>query len=197
VPRTKLRTPALRAEVLRAALTVLADDGVSGLTARRVAQVAETSVPAVYELFGDKAGLVREVFFEGFRRLGARFSALAPTDDPGDDLRATIAEFRAFARDDPVLAVVMFSRPFADFDPGPAEIEAGSSVREHVVGLVRRAVTGGAVDADPTDVAHGLLALAQGLTMQESAGWLGRSATSVDRRWDGAVDTYLRGLGSI
>ena len=32
---------------------------------------AQTSTPAVYELFGDKAGLVREVFFEGFRLLRA------------------------------------------------------------------------------------------------------------------------------
>jgi hypothetical protein len=36
-----------------------------------------TSVPAVYELFGDKAGLVREIFFEGFRRLGAQCSGRA------------------------------------------------------------------------------------------------------------------------
>ena len=32
---------------------------------------AATSTPAVYELFGDKAGLVRELFFEGFRMLAA------------------------------------------------------------------------------------------------------------------------------
>ena len=30
--------------------------------------------------------------------------------------------FRSFVRDNPVLAEVMFSRPFADFDPGPREL---------------------------------------------------------------------------
>ena len=51
-------------------------DGIAGFTTRRVAQEAETSTPAVYELFGDKAGLVREVFFEGFRLLRRRFDEL-------------------------------------------------------------------------------------------------------------------------
>lgn len=58
VPRPKQRTPELRDEVLRVALTMLATDGVEGFTTRRVASGASTSVPAVYELFGDKAGLV-------------------------------------------------------------------------------------------------------------------------------------------
>ena len=46
---------------------------------------AGTSTAAVYELFGDKAGLVRELFFEGFRRLDAAFSGLSPSADPRAD----------------------------------------------------------------------------------------------------------------
>jgi hypothetical protein len=37
--------------------------------------------------------------------------------------------------------------------------------------------------------------LAQGLAMQEAAGWLGSSQASVDRRWDLAVHALLVGLG--
>jgi hypothetical protein len=47
---------------------------------------------------------------------------------------------------------------------------------------------------DPTDIAHVLLALAQGLARQETAGWLGRSQASTDRRWDLAVAAVLQGL---
>ena len=60
VPRPKQRTSELRDQVLRVALDLLSRDGVAGFTARAVAQSAATSVPAVYELFGDKAGLVQE-----------------------------------------------------------------------------------------------------------------------------------------
>ena len=57
MPRAKLRTPELRNRVLQVAVAMLAADGAGAFTARRVAEQAGTSTPAVYELFGDKAGL--------------------------------------------------------------------------------------------------------------------------------------------
>jgi len=204
VPRAKQRTPALRDHVLNVALVTLAAEGVAGFTTRRVAEQAQTSTPAVYELFGDKAGLVREVFFEGFRLLRRRFGELAESPDPRADLAEVLRAFRVFVRDNPVLGELMFSRPFADFDPGPAEQEAGAAVREFIVGRVRRCTRAGLLrragagaepgaDAD-TDMAHVLLALAQGLAAQESAGWLGSSRESRDRRWELAVTAVLDGL---
>ena len=50
------------------ALDTLAEDGVASFTARRIAASAGTSPAAIYELFDDKAGLIREIFFDGFRR---------------------------------------------------------------------------------------------------------------------------------
>jgi AcrR family transcriptional regulator len=180
--------------VLGAALATLAAEGVAGFTTRRVAQQARTSTPAVYELFGDRAGLVREMFFAGFRMLGRGFGALPETGDPGADLVAVIRAFRDFAREHPALAQLMFSRPFADFDPGPAERTAGPAVREFIVGRVRRCTDAGLLHGDATDIAHVLVALAQGLATQEGAGWLGTSQQSRDRRWDLATGAVLRGL---
>jgi AcrR family transcriptional regulator len=195
VPRAKQRTGQLREHIVQVAVAMLAADGVEAFTTRKVAERAETSPPAVYELFGDKAGLVREVFFEGFRLLGDRFSRLRESDDPRADLLLAVQAFRIFARDNPVLAQVMFSRPFADFDPGLAELKAGAVTREFIVHRVRRCIDAGIIDGDQADIAHGLLALAQGLAMQEAAGWLGSSKASVNRRWDLAVHALLAGLG--
>ena len=192
MPRPKQRTPELRDRLLHAALQTLSDQGVGGFTTRRVADGADTSVPAVYELFGDKAGLVRAVFFEGFRRLGAELQASPDTDDPAADLQAAAAIYRRFVRDNPALATVMFSRPFADFDPGPTEAEAGAKVRRRVVDLVRRCVDAGRLDGDPTDLAHVVLAVVQGLAAQEAAGWLGTSKVSTDRRWTVGLSALLR-----
>jgi AcrR family transcriptional regulator len=197
VPRPKQRTPELRDRVLQVAVAMLASDGVEGFTARRVAHEADTSTPAVYELFGDKGGLVREVFFEGFRLLRRRFDALEETADPRRDLVRVIEAVRVFVRERPLLAQVMFSRPFADFDPGPDELAAGTSVRGFIVGRVRRGIDAGVLVGDETDIAHVLLALAQGLAAQETAGWLGTSKRSVDRRWDLAVRAALDGLGPV
>jgi AcrR family transcriptional regulator len=194
VPRPKQRTQDLRDRVLEVAVTLLSDEGVAGFTTREVARQAQTSTPAVYELFGDKAGLVREVFFEGFRLLGRALGELAETRDPRADVAAVVGVFRRFCLAHPELAEVMFSRPFADFDPGPQEQAAGAAVREFCVARVRRCVDAGVLDGDPADIAHVLVALAQGMARQEAAGWLGRSAASVDRRWELAVRAVLDGL---
>jgi AcrR family transcriptional regulator len=194
VPRAKQRTQELRDHVLHIAVDMLATEGVTGFTTRKVARQAETSTPAVYELFGDKAGLVREVFFEGFRLLRRHLDRLDESDDPRGDLARVIGIFRAFVRENPVLAEVMFARPFADFDPGPAELRAGGAVREFIVARVRRCIEAGILSGQETDIAHVLLALAQGLAAQEAVGWLGTSPESVDRRWDLATGAVLDGL---
>ncbi len=182
--------------MLQVAVATLARDGVAAFTTRRVAEEAETSTPAVYELFGDKAGLVREVFFEGFRALASSLTQTPPANDPVEELVRVVHRFRAFVRDNPVLAEVMFSRPFADFDPGPADLRAGQDVREYVVGRVRAAIAAGAIAGDATDIAHVLVALAQGLAAQETGGWLGTSRASRDRRWELAARSVLAGLAS-
>jgi AcrR family transcriptional regulator len=176
------------------AISVLASEGVEGFTTRRVAEQASTSTPAVYELFGDRAGLVREMFFEGFRRLRARFDNLPESDDPESDLLDAIYAFRSFARDRPELVQLMFTRPFADFDPGPEDLEAGSSTREFVIRRVRRCLDSEVMSGDATDIAHVLLAACQGLAIQETAGWLGRSQKSRDRRWALASRAVIEGM---
>src|SRR5580700_12227963 len=115
MPRTKQRTPELRDRVLVAAVELLAEEGAAGLTARSLAARAATSPPALYELFGDKSGVVRELYFEGFRQLFAELAALGETADPIADLWTLSAAYRRFIRGNRVLAEVMFSRPFTDF----------------------------------------------------------------------------------
>ena len=192
MPRPKQRTPELRDRVLQVAVSTLNEDGLSGFTTRRVAEQAGTSVPAVYELFRDKSGLLRAVFFEGFRMLRRQLLAVPESDDAVADVQRLIPVFRRFCLDYPALARVMFSRPFQDFDPGPEELAA--SVREIFVGRIKRCTDAGLLTGDPVDIAHVLLALAQGLAVQEGGRWLGKSKASVNRRWEVGVSGILRGF---
>jgi hypothetical protein len=105
VPRQTQRTPELRARVLCESLAVLAADEPARFTTPSRRPRARTWTPAVYELFGDKAGLVRGMFFEGFRTLGRAFDRLAPTRDPRADPERVIRGYRAFIVANPALAV--------------------------------------------------------------------------------------------
>jgi AcrR family transcriptional regulator len=194
VPRAKQRTPELRERVLASALELLARDGVGAFTTRGLAREADTSTPAVYELFGDRAGLVREVFFAGFRLLRDRLASLEESEDSLADLLALSNGYRAFVRENAVLAEVMFSRPFSDFDPSEAERGAGAYVRELIVARVRRCVQDGVLAGDELDIAHVLVALMQGLALADNAHRLGRSRRAVERRWDLAIHALLDGL---
>ena len=191
MPRPKQRTPALREHVLEVARARLAADGFAAITARGVAEDAGTSVAALYELFGDKDGLVRELFYGGFRRLRAELDGVRTTSDPIRDLRAAMRAFRRFARANPTLITLMYGRPYDQFDPSADERAVGAATREAIVGHVRRAVARGRLDGDPSDLAHVLLATCQGLALQETAGWLGTSAASKNRRWELAADRLL------
>jgi hypothetical protein len=103
---------------------------------------------------------------------------------------------RAFALANPALWELMFTRPFTDFDPGPDDVAAGGVTRGLIVGRVRRCIDAGVIAGDATDVAHVVLALAQGLALQETGGWLGTSQASADRRWELAIGAMLAGLAA-
>jgi AcrR family transcriptional regulator len=195
VPRPKQRTPELRDHVLAAAIELLARDGVAGFTTRSVAREAQTSTPAVYELFGDKGGLIRELFFEGFRLLHRHLETFVETDDPRADVIQMIELYRGFIRENHVLAEVMFAHPFTDFEASRSELRAAAAVRSFVVERVRRCIEAGLMHGDEADIALVLIAFTEGLAVAESSDRLGASQESIDRRWALAVNAVLDGLG--
>jgi len=194
MPRVKQRTPELRERMLEAAVELVSEEGATGLTARAVADRAGTSAPALYELFGDKSGLVRALYFEGFRRLSAVVAGLPEGSDPVADLWVLAGEYRRFVRDNRTLAEIMFSRPFRHFSPGPDEMAATGSVRTSVMGRVRRCIDAGRLRGDESDVAQVFVATIEGMAFAEAAGRLGASTESVERRWRLGVSAVLSGL---
>jgi len=194
VPRPKQRTPELRDHVLSVAIALLARDGVAGFTARSVAREAQTSTPAVYELFGDKGGLIRELFFEGFRLLRRHLEVFAETEDPRADVIQIVELYRDFIRENRVLSEVMFAHPFTDFEASRSELRAAGAVRSFIVERVRRCIDAGLMHGDEADIALVLIAFTEGLATAENASRLGTTQGSVDRRWALAVNAVLDGL---
>lgn len=195
MPRQKQRTPELRQHVVGVAVELLRDQGAAGLTTRSLAARAGTSAPAVYELFGDKAGVVHALHLEGFRKLAGDLSELGERRDPISDLWTLASEYRRFIRSNRELSEVMFSRPFVEFSPGPDELAVTNSVGSLIGGLVRRCIEAGRMRGDEADICHLLEALLQGMAFAETAGRLGTSTESIERRWRLAIGAILNGFG--
>lgn len=196
MPKVKQRTVALRERGLASALAVLTEQGPAALTTRTVAQRAEASLPAIYEVFGDKAGLIREIFFHGFQTLGDELEALPTTTNPLEDLRSLAQAFRHFVITNPVLAEVMFSRPFADFDPAAEDNDAGTRVSGIFIKRASAASDAGLLTGKPLDIAHILFAFVQGLAAAESAHRIGQSQQDIERRWTLGLEALLAGLAA-
>lgn len=194
MPRPRTRDyRELRRALIDAGGRLLAREGPQALTTRRVAQEAGTSTTAVYNLFGDKAGLALAMFVEGFARLGQAFATVPRTVDPVADLLALGHAYRASARANPHLYELMFGRPIPGFAPDEAAIAQTMETYQDLVHTVERCIHAGRLaPADPQDVAVHLFALVHGLASLELRGSLGTGAEA-DRHWAAALEAAIRG----
>jgi AcrR family transcriptional regulator len=105
----RARTPSKDVEraLVDAAEAVLIRDGLDGVTVRTVAAEARVAVMGVYNRFGGKEGLERELLIRGFEGLRAQVGAPGDTE-PIARLRAAAAGYRSFAIEHPQHYQIMF-----------------------------------------------------------------------------------------
>ena len=101
----------LKNALIQAGVEILAKDGVSGLSLRKVASKAGVSHAAPYAHFADKQALIAAISTEGFRKLYERISAVREQykAEPSRQLVETAWEYVQFALDDRDRFKVMFS----------------------------------------------------------------------------------------
>ncbi|NUT33899.1 MAG: TetR/AcrR family transcriptional regulator, partial [Hamadaea sp.] len=150
----------------------------------------------VYSLFGDMAGLVREMFLAGYERLGEAFGALPQTDDPVADLLALGHAYRANALANPHLYELMFGRPVPEFQPDADVAALIQPTYDALTAAVERCIDAGAfTPAEPYDVSVQLNAMAHGLASLELRGALGDRAEAA-AHWERAFASLVSGLGA-
>lgn len=98
----------LPAALLDAALVILEQDGIGGLTLRALARRAGVSPMAPSHHFGDLTGVLSELAALGFRRFGADLGAAIEAAAASDRLDAMGEAYVAFATRQPALFQLMF-----------------------------------------------------------------------------------------
>jgi AcrR family transcriptional regulator len=101
----------LKNALIKAGVEILAKDGVSGLSLRKVASKAGVSHAAPYSHFADKQALIAAISTEGFRQLYERVDMVAEKykTTPSKQLIEVAWTYVQFALDDPDRFKVMFS----------------------------------------------------------------------------------------
>ncbi|HJQ47930.1 MAG TPA: WHG domain-containing protein [Amycolatopsis sp.] len=109
-----------RARFVQAALSVLVDQGVAGLTVRGLAGAAGTSTLGVYARFGGRTGVLDAMYERTFQVLHGELVRLPPAS--GHIVRDVLAfgdAYRAFALESPARYAFMFERAVPGYDPDP------------------------------------------------------------------------------
>lgn len=140
--------PDARSAMLAGAARLLAAEGPSALTTRRLAAEAGTSTMAVYTRFGSLLDVHRAVRADGFARLEARLEALPDTEDPVADLVVAAMVYLDFALAEPHLyrAMTVDQPPPKEHatDPDP-----GAPVFTLLTRHVRRCLDAGRFHGEP------------------------------------------------
>jgi AcrR family transcriptional regulator len=112
------RTPSREVEsaLLEAAEEILAAEGPSALTVRKVASCAGIAPMGVYSRFAGKQGLLEALFVKGFQGLHETISAAAGADARAR-LRDAAIRYREYAIANPQHYSLMFDR-MHEVDPG-------------------------------------------------------------------------------
>ncbi|HVV10576.1 TetR/AcrR family transcriptional regulator [Amycolatopsis sp.] len=109
-----------RERFLQAALTVLVERGVAGLTVRGLAEAAGTSTIGVYTRFGGRTGVLDALYERTFELLQEELDRVPEArGDVEADVLAFADAYRGFALESPARYAFMFERAVPGYDPDP------------------------------------------------------------------------------
>ncbi|MEO5838756.1 MAG: TetR/AcrR family transcriptional regulator [Acidimicrobiales bacterium] len=180
--------------LLDAASDLLATEGASGLTVRRIAADAGCSTMGVYSRFGNKDGVVDHLFREGFRRLIADMDGVGESGDALEDMRRCGLAYRRNAIENATYYLVMFARAVPGFVPSDEAKVVSQAAFHRLADRVRKCQEAGQyVDGSPTAMAEVIWGAIHGHVMLEL---VGMSATGDDpaQRYERMLDLVEQGF---
>jgi AcrR family transcriptional regulator len=144
----------LKNALIQAGIEILSEEGVKGLSLRRVAKRAGVSHTAPYAHFTDKQALVAAISTEGFKRL---YTQLAQLDkkygsDPLKKLVEVAWSYVQFAVNDPEHFNITFSGIIEKEKDYPAFVEISQQSFAFIIKTVADCQSAGIIRSGPTEL---------------------------------------------
>jgi AcrR family transcriptional regulator len=159
----------LKNALISAGVEILSQDGIEGLSLRKVAQRAGVSHNAPYSHFPDKQSLIAAISTEGFKQLydGLDTAISSYPDDPKRQLQEGAWAYVQFAMNNADTFKIMFSGVLEKEKEYPAFVEISRKTFERVVDVVRSCQEAGVLRSTPPEITavivwgqiHGVISL--------------------------------------
>ncbi|WP_433266775.1 TetR/AcrR family transcriptional regulator [Actinosynnema sp. CS-041913] len=149
-----------RRHILEVAAGILEREGAQAVSTRSVAAAAGIRAASLYQLFGDKDGLLAALAIHAFERYLAEKHTLVPTDDPVGDMRRGWDIHVDFGLRHPAFYLLMFGADRPGRRP-PAADEA----HDLLLKFLDRAAAAGRLRVPPALAARLCLAAVTGVTL--------------------------------
>ncbi len=160
----------LKNAIIKAGMEILAQQGVDGLSMRKVAKKAGVSYAAPYAHFADKQAIIAAISTEGFQRLYEQVYAAAEahTADPSQQLIEVAWAYVQFALNEPDYFKITFSGILQQEKDYPDFVAISQKNFGLVVTVVQACQAAGVLRPGPADLmavstwslVHGFVALA-------------------------------------
>lgn len=160
----------LKNALIKAGIKILADEGIGGLSLRKVAKHAGVSHSAPYAHFSDKQALIAAIATEGHTRIYERISAIIEAyNDPLQQLVRGALAYLEFGLEETDLFRITFSGVLAQERDYPAFVEISQRNFQLIRQVVERCQANGVFPTEPANLiaqslwgaVHGLVSLLQ------------------------------------
>jgi AcrR family transcriptional regulator len=177
------RVSAIREQLVEGGMRILERDGVSALSARRLAAETGTSTMAVYTHFGGMTDVIDAIASEAFVRFTRTLTEVEETDDPVADFFVMGVRYREFALANPQRYQLMFGSSVGSLNRYHADLTVTGKASQRadfalsfkaLLTAVRRMIEAGRIRNDGDSVIAGRLwSITHGEVLLEIAGFFG------------------------
>ncbi|MBE9047240.1 TetR/AcrR family transcriptional regulator [Pleurocapsales cyanobacterium LEGE 10410] len=184
----------LRQGILDDASSLLMQEGANALTMRRIAETVGCSTTVLYTMFGNKQGLIDELYLRGFDMLQQYLEAVSHLGNLRNYIYALCHAYRNFAMANQTYYSIMFLKVIPEYTPDETNLKLGQASLKLLAQAIRDCFTGEESEDKAWEIARVIWATVHGHVGLEMMNYFNYSDVSAPQILERALQALVNEL---